>query len=51
MRQFAGIAQQSAISTNAIEINGFSSSIILCWRVHVTWMAHGERVFVRQVFQ
>jgi len=51
MCQFAQIALPRAILKSAIEIKRFPSCIIECWRVHVTRLAHGDAVSVRQAFR
>ena len=39
------------MSADANEIKAFPSCVVLYRRVHVTWMAHEEEVFVRQAFR
>ena len=51
MCKFAKFRPPARIPPNAIEIKGFLSRIIWYWHVHVTWLAHGMRLFVRQPFR
>jgi hypothetical protein len=42
MHHFAQIHAENAKPRNAMKIKAFSSGVIACWRVHVTWMAHEQ---------
>ena len=50
MRCFGQIRAFCHHLRNAMWIKHFSSRVMLYRRVHVTWLAHGKRRFVRSVF-
>ena len=51
VRQFGQICLPWVIPPSAIKIKAFPPRIIVCRRVHVTRLAHGNAMSVRQAFR